>query len=55
MNAPTIIVLCIVIAVFVAIVANEIIKKKKGKSSCSCGGCSGCGFKDQCHPKESEK
>ena len=54
MNAPTIIVLCIVVAAFVAIIANEIIKKKKGKSSCSCG-CSGCGMKDVCHPKKEEK
>lgn len=52
MNAPTIVVLCIVVLVFAAIVANEIYKKKKGKSSCSCGGCSGCGMKGQCHSQD---
>jgi hypothetical protein len=51
MNAPTIIVLGIVVAVFVAIVAQEIIKKKKGESSCSCG-CGGCAFRDSCHSKK---
>ena len=33
--------------IFVAIVVNEIKKKKSGKNSCSCGGncgvCNGCG------------
>ncbi|MBQ2818960.1 MAG: FeoB-associated Cys-rich membrane protein [Clostridia bacterium] len=53
MNAPTIIVLSIVAAVFVAIVAREIIKKKKGESSCSCG-CGGCAFKDSCHSNKSK-
>ncbi len=44
MNLPTVIVLLLVIALFTAIVAREIINKKKGKSSCSCGGnCSACG------------
>jgi hypothetical protein len=51
MNAPTIIVLGIVVAVFVAIVAREIIKKKKGESSCSCG-CGGCAFRDSCQSKK---
>ncbi len=48
MNAPTIIIASIVAVIFIAIVASEIIKKKKGKSSCSCG-CGGCAFKDSCH------
>lgn len=51
MNLATIIILCVVAAVFVLIVANEIKKKKQGKSSCSCG-CGGCAFKDSCHNKK---
>ena len=35
---PTIIVGTLVGILFVAIVVNEIIKKKKGKRTCSCGG-----------------
>jgi hypothetical protein len=50
MNLPTIIVLAIVVAVFVGIIAKAIIDKKKGKSSCSCGGsCSGCSMSGMCH------
>ncbi len=48
MNLPTIIVLGVVAAVFIAVVINEIRKKRQGKSSCSCG-CSGCAFKNRCH------
>ena len=55
MNLPTIIVLAVVVLVFAAIIANEIRKKKAGKSSCSCGGCSGCGLKDQCHGTSEKK
>ncbi len=52
MNPPTIIVALIILAVVVGIIANEIKKKKRGESSCSCG-CGGCAFKDTCHkPKE---
>lgn len=54
MNTPTVVVLCIVILVFAVIVANGIYKKKKGKSSCSCGGCSGCGMQGQCSFKDKE-
>ncbi|MBQ8605866.1 MAG: FeoB-associated Cys-rich membrane protein [Clostridia bacterium] len=39
----------IIAAVFVAIIAKGIINKKNGKTSCSCGGCSGCGMKGTCH------
>ena len=41
----TVLVASIVAVIFVAIVVNEIIKKKKGKSSCSCGkSCGACGL-----------
>ncbi len=44
---PTIIISAVIGLVFVAIVVNEIIKRKKGKPSCSCGGnCGACGL---CH------
>lgn len=50
MNWPTILVAVAVAAIFVAIVANEIRKKKKGISSCSCGGsCGGCAMHGSCH------
>ena len=42
---PTIIIASIIAVIFIAIVANEIIKKKKGIPSCSCGGnCDACGI-----------
>ena len=49
---PTIIIASLLAAVFVAIVVNEIRKKKQGKSSCNCGGsCGACGL---CHKSEDE-
>jgi ABC-type glucose/galactose transport system permease subunit len=43
----TIIIAAVIAILFVAVIANEIIKKKNGKSSCSCGGnCGACGL---CH------
>ena len=48
MNPPTIIVALIIFAIVVFIIANEINKKQRGESSCSCG-CGGCAFKDTCH------
>ena len=48
MNAPTIIVASVIAAIFIAIIVSEVVKKKKGKSSCSCG-CGGCAFRDSCH------
>lgn len=50
MNLPTIIVSVIIAAIFVAIIINEVVKRKKGKGGCGCG-CSGCAFKDNCHSK----
>lgn len=47
---PTIIIASLIGVIFVAIVVNEIVKKIKGKSSCSCGGnCGACGL---CHSRE---
>ena len=51
MNAPTMIVAVIVAAVFIAIVVNEIKKRKSGRGGCSCG-CGSCGMKDFCHKKK---
>ena len=50
MNLSTLIVGLIVAAVFAAIVANEIKKRKEGKGGCSCG-CKNCGSSSVCHPK----
>ncbi len=51
MNLPTIIITAVVAAIFIAIVARGIIKRKNGGSSCSCG-CSNCGMSDICHGKK---
>ena len=49
---PTIIISSVIGVIFVAIIANEIYKKKKGKHSCSCGGnCGACGL---CHSNNAE-
>ena len=46
---PTIIIASLIGIVFIAIVTNEIVKKVKGKPSCSCGGnCGACGL---CHSR----
>ena len=54
MNIPTLIALLIVAIIFVAIVANEIKKRKSGQGSCSCG-CSGCGMADVCHSRQNSR
>jgi len=52
-NLPTIIIATIIAVVFVAIIVKQIINKKKGKSSCSCGGsCGSCGASSFCHPQK---
>ncbi len=38
----------LVAAGVIAVIVNEIVKRKKGKGSCGCG-CQGCAMKDQCH------
>ncbi len=55
-NIGTIIVSILVVGIVVAIVLNQIVRKKQGKSSCSCG-CSRCANSQYCHSakqKESE-
>lgn len=49
MNWQTILVLSIVAVIFAAIIVKGIINKKNGKSSCSCGSCSGCANSEFCH------
>lgn len=50
---PTVVVAFVVAAAFIAIVANEIRNRVKGKHSCSCGckncslNCHGCGGADK--------
>ncbi len=52
MNAPTIIVGLIVLAVFAAIVGKGIYNHRHGRGGCSCGGdCGACGA---CHCGETE-
>lgn len=52
----TIVVACIIAIPFIAVVLNEIIKKKKGKPSCSCGGnCGACGICPNFSKKENCK
>ena len=49
MNAPTIIIGLIILAVFAAIVGKGIYNRRHGKSSCSCGSSCGGGL---CHPEK---
>lgn len=52
-NLPTILLGLAVLAVFVAIVAGGIRKRRRGEHSCSCGGsCGGCACSGMCHPKK---
>lgn len=50
---PTIIVASIIGVIFVSIIVTSIINKKKGKSTCSCGSCSGCAL--NCHQYKKEQ
>lgn len=50
MNIPTILVAAPVAAVFVAIVASGMRKRKKGGTGCGCG-CAGCPNAGMCHPQ----
>lgn len=50
MNWQSWIVLGIIVAVVAAIVIHEINNRRKGKSSCACGGnCGACGVGCGCH------
>ena len=52
MNAPTILIGLVVLAVFIAIIARSIHNKKRGKGGCSCGSdCGCCPGSSSCHPK----
>ena len=48
-NLATILVGFVVFALLFAVAAGMIRSRKKGKSSCSCGGCAGCAAKGSCH------
>jgi hypothetical protein len=39
MNLPTILVFSLVAVILILIIVKGIIDRKKGKTSCSCGGC----------------
>lgn len=54
MNPPTIIGLCAVATIVIAIIIKAVIDKKHGKGGCSCG-CGGCANKEFCHPKKEDK
>lgn len=49
MNLATFLIAALVAAAFIAIVAVAIRNRKKGKSSCACGGCQGCAMQGSCH------
>jgi len=50
MNLASIIVAAVVAVIFVSIIVSAILKKKQGKSLCSCGSsCAGCAMKGTCH------
>ena len=50
---PTI-VICIVLAAFLALLVVGLVRDKKKGKSC-CGGCEGCAMKGQCHTTPDEK
>lgn len=49
MNLPTIIILLVITAAFVAVIVSSVRNKKKGKCTCS-GSCGGCSM--NCHQKD---
>ena len=53
-NLPTIIALILTVAVLGGVIAMMVIRRKKGKTSCSCG-CGGCAMRDVCHSQKSNK
>ena len=49
----TYVIAAVIGAIFVGIIAKGIYNRKKGKSSCSCGGsCGGCAMNGACHSKK---
>lgn len=53
-NLPTIIALILTVAVLGGVIAMMVIRRKKGKTSCSCG-CGGCAMRGVCHSQNSNK
>ena len=53
MNLSTLIVGLIVLAVFTAIVVQQVRNHRSGKGGCSCG-CENCGGKSLCHPEKKQ-
>lgn len=51
-NAPTVILALIILALFVAVIARGIIRRKKG-GGCGCG-CSGCSGACHCHTAKTD-
>ena len=51
-NWLTLVVLAIVAVVLAAVILRMIRNKRRGKSSCACGGCSGCAMQGTCHPEK---
>ena len=50
MNAPTLVVLALVVLLVAAVVGKLIRDKRAGKHACSCGGsCGGCANQCHCH------
>ena len=55
MDWPTIIIAAIIAVLFALVVFFHFRNKKKGKHSCSCGGCSGCAMSDVCHANKDKQ
>ena len=51
MNAPTIIIALVILAVFTAIVGRGIYNRRHHKGGCGCG-CESCGSCSGCHPSQ---
>lgn len=51
MNLPSILIGCVVLAAFIAIIAAQVRGHKSGKGGCGCG-CEGCPGHDACHPQK---
>ncbi len=54
MNTTEIILTVILAAAVIAVIAVLVTRKRKGRSSCSCG-CEGCPSRSVCHTKTSQK
>lgn len=54
-NLATVLISLVLAAVIVGIILVMVRNKKKGKSSCGCGSCSGCAMAGSCHPAENNQ